>query len=429
LKILLLNYIDSGGGAAIAAKRLLNELCHNNIDAVLGVIKKKSFDNSVIVLKRHSFIEHYSFYRIIIKIFKKIIYIKNKIFKNDFKTSNKILHSTNTKTLIDINYINNSDYDLIHLHWVNCDMISIEDIAKINKPIVWTMHDCWIFCGAEHYPNILEKDIRFIEGYNKKNKPKTTLGTDICRKTWERKKKAWKNTKFNFISPSNYEKDCFVKSALLKNSQNNCTVIPNIIPENIFKPIDNKLLKELYQIPSDKKVIGFGAAGVVIEKKSIKGEYLLLDSFKKLHNKSDYQLVIFGDNNNLFLNELQISIFSTGFISNPYILAGIYNLCDVFVCPSLLENLPNVCIESIFCGVPVTAFNTGGIPDIVEHKKTGYLAQCFDSEDLYNGILYCIDNHDELSHNALLKARNDFNNKTIAQKHINLYKSIINTRI
>jgi glycosyltransferase involved in cell wall biosynthesis len=96
------------------------------------------------------------------------------------------------------------------------------------------------------------------------------------------------------------------------------------------------------------------------------------------------------------------------------------------VCPSLLENLPNVCIESLFCGVPVAAFNTGGIPDIVEHKKTGYLAQCFDTEDLLNGILHCIENHDELSHNALIKAQNDFNNAIIVQKHIELYKSILN---
>jgi glycosyltransferase involved in cell wall biosynthesis len=424
LKILLLNYFDTGGGAAIAAKRLLTELRQNNIDAVLGVIEKKTSDTAVIVLKKYSFIEFHPFCRTIIKILKKVINIKNKIYKYDFKTTNPILHSTNIKTLIDIDYINNSDYDLIHLHWINYDMISIEDIAKINKPIIWTMHDCWVFCGAEHYPNILENDMRFIEGYSKKNKPKSTLGPDICRKTWERKKKSWGKTKCNFISPSNYEKECFNKSALFKNSQSNCTVIPNIIPENTFKPIDNKLLKELYQIPSGKKVIGFGAA-FVTTKISIKGEYLLLDSLKKIQNKSDYYLVVFGDDNNLFSDELEISTFSTGAISNPYILAGIYNLCDVFVCPSLLENLPNVCIESLFSGVPVTAFNTGGIPDIIEHKKNGYLAQCFDAEDLYNGISYCIDNHDELSHNALLKAHNDFNNKVIIQRHIDFYKSVL----
>lgn len=425
MKVLLLNYFDNGGGAAIAAKRLLVELRQQDINAVLGVIEKKIFDANVIIPHRYSFINNYTFFRIIKRILMKIINIKNNIYYNNFQ-SNKILHSTNKKTLIDIKYINNSDYDLVHLHWINNNMISIEDIVKIKKPIVWTMHDSWVFCGAEHHPNMLENDIRFIEGYNKENKPKTTLGFDICRKTWKRKKKSWKNLKINFISPSSYEKECFNKSALFRNSKNNCIVIPNIIPENIFKPIDKQMLKKLYQIPSDKKIIGFGAADMVIGRKSIKGEYLLLETLKKILNKSEYHFVVFGDNNNLLFNELQISTFSTGYISNPYILAGIYNLCDVFICPSLIENLPNVCLESLFCGVPVTAFNTGGIPDIVEHKKTGYLAQCFDAEDLLKGILYCIDNYDELSHNALIKARNDFNNKDIIQKHIDLYKTVLN---
>ena len=426
MKILLLNYHDSGGGAANAAERLLSALRQYNIDVTIGVVKKTKYNNDVILLKKLSFFDRYKYLRIVRKIFEKSAsFIKDMYMKN---TSNPILHSTNKKTLIDINYINNSDCDLVHLHWINFDMISIEDIAKINKPIVWTIHDSWVFCGAEHYPNILENDIRFIEGYNKKNKPKTTLDPDICRKTWERKRKSWKNIKINFISPSNYEKECFNKSALFRNSKSNCIVIPNIIPENIFRSIDKQMLKELYQIPSDKKIIGFGAADMVIGKKSIKGEYLLLDALKKIQNKSEYHLVIFGDNNNLLFNELQMPTFSTGFISNPYILAGIYNLCDVFVCPSLLENLPNVCIESQFCGVPVAAFNTGGIPDIIEHKKTGYLAQCFNTEDLYNGILYCIDNHDELSRNALIKAQKDFNNKDIIQKHIDLYNTVLNNK-
>jgi hypothetical protein len=172
-------------------------------------------------------------------------------------------------------------------------MISIEDISKIKKPVVWTMHDTWVFSGAEHYPNVLEQDTRFIEGYTKKNKPKTTSGFDICRKTWERKKKSWKNIKFNFISPSNYEKDAFDRSALFHNSQSACMIIPNIVPDDIFISIDNKTLKELYKIPSHKKVIGFGSAEIVIGKKSIKGEYLLLDSLKKIINKSGYYLVVF----------------------------------------------------------------------------------------------------------------------------------------
>jgi glycosyltransferase involved in cell wall biosynthesis len=93
-----------------------------------------------------------------------------------------------------------------------------------------------------------------------------------------------------------------------------------------------------------------------------------------MKNCDDFYFVVFGDTDTSFVDAVKLPLFATGFVSNPYILAGLYNLCDVFVCPSIIENLPNVCIESLSCGIPVAAFRTGGIPDIVEHTKTGYLA-------------------------------------------------------
>jgi glycosyltransferase involved in cell wall biosynthesis len=427
LKILLLNYTDNGGGAAIAAFHLFDALREYGIDAYLGVIEKKSVNTSVIALsKKKKITDSSKLIRLFRKFFKKSIVYLRKIFSFEFRTSNLILHSKNKKSLIDIDFINNSDYDLIHLHWINNDMISIEDIKKIKKPIVWTMHDSWVFCGAEHHPNILEDDERFIKGYTRKNKPKSTIGTDICRKTWNRKVKAWRDCRFNFIAPSNFEKDALQESALFHHID--CTVIPNIIPDNIFRPVDRKILRNIYQIPVYKKIIGFGAANHLTNKKSIKGEYLLLDMLQKIDKPDNYHLIIFGTVGNSFVEKINLPIFATGFISNPYILAGFYNVCDVVVCPSILENLPNVCLESLFCGVPVTAFKTGGIPDIVEHKKTGYLAEPFDTNDLYQGVLYCIDNYAELSANSLSKAHADFNAETIVRKHLELYKKVLNAQ-
>jgi len=417
MKILLLNHSDSGGGAAIASVRLLNALRDNNIDTTLGVVQKASANNHIISLLKPNYTNNK------IKINNKFSEIIRNII---FKSSNPLkLHSTNNKSYIDINYINNSSFDLVHLHWINNNMISIKDISKIKKPIVWTMHDYWVISGAEHYPNILENDDRYIQGYSAKNKPKTTNGIDLCRKTWNKKKNNWKNCKFNFISPSNYLKDSFEKCALFRNSKSNCYVIHNIIPHEIFKPSDKNNLKELYNIPKNKKIIGFGAAYDVNDKKSIKGGFLLKEALKLLNEKSNYYLIIFGNDCDALLKDISIPAFSAGIITNPYILASIYNLCDVFVCPSLLENLPNVCLEAMFCGVPVTAFNTGGIPEIVEHQKTGYLARCFDAEDLLYGINFCINNFSELSNNSLKKAKLDFNNENIVNKHIELYKSIL----
>lgn len=423
MKILLLNYSDSGGGAAIAAFRLLRALRQDGIDADLGVVEKKTAETSVISLIKKDVWKPL----IIIRLCKRLSVKTTSYLKRHlgvmFQTSNLILHSENKRTLIDIDYINNSGYDLIHIHWINYDMISIEDIEKIKKPIIWTMHDSWVFCGAEHHPNILENDTRFITGYTRTNKPKTTVGTDICRKTWQRKKKAWKDCRFHFISPSNFEKNMLGESALFHHHE--CEVIPNIIPDTIFRPLGKDALREIYGIPVHKKVIGFGAVSMQGNEKSIKGELLLLKALQKINNANDYYFVIIGNVADSFVDKIKISVFTTGFISNQYILASIYNVCDVFVCPSLLENLPNVCLESLFCGIPVAAFRTGGIPDIVEHKKTGYLAEPFEVEDLYRGITYCLENYAELSRNALQKAKIDFNAEMIVKKHIKLYNEVL----
>ena len=421
MKILLINYTDAGGGAAIASYRLLNALRNNGIDATLGVVKKQTADQNVveIPLKKHSFAQ---------KVFAKIIEkFWNPIWKRIkkpfmFRTSNGILHSTNFKSKIDVNWINKSDYDVVHLHWICSDMISIKDIARIKKPLVWTMHDTWPFCGAEHYPNMLENDMRYREGYTKKNKPTSTKGTDLCRKVWNKKKKYLSSKEITFISPSNWEKNCINESALFKDKT--CFVIPNILP-GIFAPLDRLNICDILGIPKDKKVIGFGAAYDIDNPKGVKGSYYLLEALKCLKNPEEYFIEIFGNASSAFLSKLNIPYFASGFISNESILAMLYNACHVFVCPSIIENLPFTCLESIFCGVPVTAFNVGGIPDIVEHKKTGYLAKPYESSDLVNGIEYCLQNKEKLSENCLEKAKKDFSSEESVKKYIKVYNYAI----
>ncbi|GBR74228.1 glycosyl transferase GTB-type super family [Candidatus Termititenax aidoneus] len=416
MKILLLNHSDIGGGATVAAWRLLKALQTTEVNIELGVIEKYSDNPAVICLKKKYNLADWA-----LKILHKIsFYLRNFLFK----TVNPVLHSENKDTALDIMKVNNSDCDLVHLHWVNYNTISIEDIAKIRKPLIWTLHDSWVFCGAEHYQNILENDWRFSEGYTQKNKPLTTQGLDICRKTWERKKKAWKNLKCDFISPSDFEKKCFEQSALFRNSENSCVVIPNIVPETIFKPLNRAVLRKKYDMPENKKIIGFGACNISAFR-SVKGGRFLLEALTKLENPAEYQLVIFGNVSTDFSTQVASPVFAAGYVKEPEKLAEIYNLCDVYVCPSLIESFGLTCLEAAFCGVPVAAFNTGGIPDIVEHRKTGYLAKSFEIGDLARGIVYCLENKKILSENSLAKARRDFSNQAVLEKHISVYKNVL----
>ena len=416
IKILLLSDSDSIGGAAVAANKLASALHTADYKVTLGVLEKKS---DLFFVKELSFKRN--FFQ---KIRKKVLSYTEAFLYAHFKTSNGILHSFNLYSKINIEDINKSDYDIVHLHWINNNMISVRDIAGITKPVVWTLHDSWAFCGAEHHPNILEKDERFITGYTAKNKPHSTTGFDICKIVYCLKKQYLQTAPLYFIAPSRWEYDCLKKSTLFRNHA--CSIIPNIIDKDIFYPAaDKQYVKKLFNIPVDKKILGFGAAYNINDLKSIKGGYYLRETLKKIKNSEDYHLVIFGPASQTFTAEVKIPAFYTGYIASPVILSAIYNCCDVFVCPSVIENLPYTCLEAACCGVPVAAFNTGGIPDIIEHKYNGYLAEPFEAEDLYRGILYIFDNLTELSKNCIKKTEKDFNPLDIVRKHIELYEKLI----
>ncbi len=107
-----------------------------------------------------------------------------------------------------------------------------------------------------------------------------------------------------------------------------------------------------------------------------------------------------------------------GFLQDEYSTALVYNAADVFIVPSLADNLPTTVQESLSCGTPVVGFEVGGIPDMISHKKNGYLAKYKDSGDIAEGIKFCINNR--------IKGYRlpDFEPSVIVQKHLELFEQI-----
>lgn len=416
MKVLLVNFTDAGGGAAIAAKRLLDELRANGIDAWMAVTSKKSASPYVLDFSKKR--------NIFLKVYNRILERCYALLKRNFKTSNLIAHSFNLKSNMDVKKINSFDCDVVNLHWVGGDILTPKDISKINKPIVWTMHDSWPCCGAEHHPDVFTEDKRWMNEYTKQNKPATTKGFDLCRKTWQQKKKYLFNKPIVFTAPSNWEHSVLKSSFLFKN--NRCDVIPNIIDQNVFTPKEKDSVRKLFNIPSNKKIIGFGAAYDIDNPKSMKGSYFLVEALQQLKNPENYFLVIFGPAGEAFTSRLNIEYFASGYISNTVIMSLLYNACDVFVNPSLIENLPTTSLESLFCGVPIVSFDVGGSKDIVVHKQTGYLATPYKAEEITEGIEYCIQNKKLLSENCIIKAQRDFDENEIIREYIDAYNSCLN---
>jgi len=410
MKIIHLLYADSGGGHN-AVYRVHQALLKKKIDSQMWVINSKLDDNTI---KQPLNV----FQMKVIKFF--LFFAKNFIVRL-MKTKNLEIHSVSFFSSSFLKKINNSDADVVNLHWIQGEMLSIKDISKIKKPIVWTLHDMWAFCGAEHYT----EDNRWQEGYNFNNRPSYEGGFDLNRWTWKRKRKYWKK-EFQIVTPSKWLASCVSKSALMKDWP--VSVIPNPIDADLWKPMDKYTAKKKLNLPSNVPLILFGAMGG--GRNLRKGFDLLLQSLKKLKNNStskNLELIVFGQNKTKSQSDIAFPIHYIGHLSNNKDLQAAYSAADVMVVPSRQDNLPNTAIEAQACGAPVVAFDVGGLSDIIIHKKTGYLAKKFDTSDLAHGINWVLNQQKikRLGINARIKAVEKFSEKKISENYLNIYKKVL----
>jgi glycosyltransferase involved in cell wall biosynthesis len=336
--------------------------------------------------------------------------------KTDYKQSIALLSSLKAR------HINASPYDIINLHWICDGFLSVEEIGKIKKPVVWTFHDMWPFCGAEHI--ILNKDDnRWKTGYDRRNNPEGKKGVDLNRWTWKRKKKSW-NCPMNIVTPSNWLGECVKKSALMKRWP--VHVIPNPVDIDLFKPIERSGKIEELGISESDSVLLFVTPNNILDK--VKGWDLLNNSLKKLKETGDsFTLVIVGENESASDIEFDFPVRWTGFIKDKNRLAELYNMADITLLPSRIENLPQVATEAQSCGCPVVAYKTGGNPDVIHHKSTGYLAAPYSSEDFVKGIRWIMEDknrYKNISEQARKRAVDLWSEKTVVEKYLQLFSKI-----
>lgn len=317
--------------------------------------------------------------------------------------------NTINKTIKEINP------DIIHLHWIN-QFVSIKQIAKFNKPIVWTLHDSWPFTGGCHIPYPCEKFKIRCEQCPQLNSKKAY---DLSRVIFDLKKKSWEGTNLNIIGPSKWMAQCAQESNLL--SRHRILNIPNCIDTEYYNPKDKVLSRLKFNLPVDKKLILFGANNAKNDKN--KGYDLLLEAFKILRKKkSDVELVVFGSKEIKYNKES--GIHEIGYINNPKIFPYLYSSADVVVNASISENFSNVILESLACGTPVAAFNIGGNSDfqLIEQDMVT-LAPAFSMQVLANNIHSQLVQSTNPNHISKL-IENNFGLLKIANTHHQLYLSL-----
>lgn len=338
-------------------------------------------------------------------------------------TSNPVLHSPSWLPCQLDRELNASDADLLHLHWVQGDMLSIEAIGRLRKPVVWTLHDCWAFCGSEHYPQNADDD-RYRQGYRPGNKPPGHYGLDLDRWCWQRKRRNWRRP-FQLVCPSHWLASCVERSALLAHWP--VRVIPNPLPTDLYRPWPQALARQLFGLPAEGPLLLFGAIGGSRDHR--KGWDLLEAALGQLaQSHPGLQGVVFGQSQPADAPRLGMPVHYMGNLHDDQSLALLYSAADVMVVPSRMDNLPQTATEAQSCGVPVVAFNTSGLPDAVEHERTGYLATPYNSTDLAHGISWVLESAERrrvLGKAARSRALSLWAQQHVARLYTDLYEEVL----
>lgn len=317
--------------------------------------------------------------------------------------------------------------DLLHFHWINQGFISLRHLNKLlasGKKIVWTLHDMWPFTGGCHYSGACN---RYVTECGECPFLRTHNAHDLSYKVFRKKLKIYKNTNMTIVSPSNWLAEKARASYLMKRFP--IVVIPNPIDTEIFKPENKFKVRKVKEFPSDKFLILAGSANL---KDKRKGFHFLLEALKLLISrnpaiKGKIGLVTFGKYSGGF--DLPCDFFPVSYLSDEKSVATLYQLSDVYVLPSVEDNLPGTVMESLSCGTPVVAFNIGGIPEMVDHEINGYLTDSGNIKGICEGIEWAFHHTDIMSirENCRKKVIDNFTNEIISGKYYSLYDSLIRT--
>ena len=418
LKVVHLNTYDGNGGAGRACVRLNRALTDQGIESKVIVHYKFGKNPDIGDFNTNFLQKGYTAATIVLERILAKRYLK--ALKTPFSFAwfgRSVIHHPDVKAA-----------DIIHLHWVNhgfLDPKHIAEIAKLNKPVIWTFHDSNAFTGGCH--------VRYTCDHFKNecgNCPllKNANPDDQSHKIWKQKRGAYDVLNFNIIAPSAWMERSVKESSLTKGKP--IAQIPNTLETDIFKPMDKQAAKEMAGFAKDKFIL---LSGFMPSRKDMhKGTSYLLESLELLRSRlgakaEEVELVVFGNRNTEDVPEFPFKTSFLGTISDDERLALCYAAADVFLIPSLEDNLPYTVMESLSCGTPVVGFTTGGIPDMVKHEYNGYLAEYRSSESFADGMEWVINHPDreQLNKNARQTVMERFSEEVIAKRHIQLYEEVL----
>jgi glycosyltransferase involved in cell wall biosynthesis len=375
MKILFVNAVPNRGGAAKAARRIAaavqaqgHEVCYltiqqgliplDSLDGEPGVAAKLDLTFRKIAERLPAFVARRSIQN---------VQFSCPPFRSDASDA-----------------INRASADVVNLHWVNYGQVSPEGLAAIRAPVVWTLHDMWPFTGGCHHSLDCE---RYTESCGACPILSSQNTEDLSYRLWQRKRDAWRRRAINVVTPSHWLAECARRSSLF--SAMPTRVIPNPVDLRTFSPGDKCEARQKLGLPPDVPIVLFAAQKAL--ENAAKGYSYLKAAMRDLQADSrTVHLAVLGSGKQGTSVRDPFPIHFLGYKTNEAEIVSAYRSADVFVLPSICENLPNTIGEALACGIPCVAFSVGGIPDMIVPNENGYLARPFDVPDLRRALEDCL---------------------------------------
>jgi len=320
-----------------------------------------------------------------------------------------------------IRWVEDLDPDIIHLHNVHGYYLNIETLFNYlkhsEKPVVWTLHDCWSFTGHCAYFTYAQCDkwkVGCHDCSQKKSYP-ASLFLDGSKRNYTIKKDLFANLEnISIVTPSQWLADLVGNSYLSKIYTRK---INNGIDIEIFRPVGSTFVREKYKLGHGFLILG--VANIWNYRKGL--EYFIRLS-KILPD--NFQIVIVG------LDDKQITSLPSNIIgikqtSNIDELVQLYSLADVFVNPTMEDNFPTVNIEALACGTPVITFNTGGSPESIK-DNCGYVVEKGNVDGLKKYInIVRQAGKNSYSQQCIRSVRDNFSKNDRIKEYLDLYHKVI----
>ncbi len=416
MKIVLVNTSDRKGGAAVACMRLAQALRKAGAEVNVLVLHKETalpFVTEILPSRWGAIRKKWAF-----------LLERLDIFRNN-GLSKKGLFSVSTASFgFDISqHPLIQEADIVHFHWINQGFVSLKGIDGIidsGKPLIWTMHDLWPVMGICHYAHGCE---RFRAACGECPQLIRPASGDLSARIMARKKRFMPDGRIQFVSCSHWLGEVAKGSSLAPG--NRFIAIPNPIDISFFQPGDKSAARKALGLPLDKKLILFGA---VIASDKRKGLDYLLQASRVLASKGlDADLVMCGQIKEKGDLDFGLPLHELGYVSDPQKLRLMYQAADVFVTPSLEENLPNMIMEAMACATPCVGFDVGGIPEMITHLQTGYVAKYLSVDDLADGIVHVLERSADPAYRAEVRSfvEENYAEPKVAARYLDIYKENI----